>query len=205
MLTKHQKGVCRIRQVTLAELKQLALEGKNSLWEQARSEGRDVKIYVHWSAGHYGSFFDDYHVNVDKDGSIYVSTDDLSTVLAHTYCRNTGAIGIAAACCVGSSLDGDGTSHLGPEPPTDEQIEAIAQVICVLADALDLTIDLNRVLTHAEAGDNKDGLSTHEPYGPDATCERWDFFVCKEGEEPYSGGDTLRGKANYYRGQGLLA
>ena len=187
----------------------MALEAKESLWSQARGCGRDVKIYLHWTAGHYGSFFDDYHINIDSDGSIYVAISDLAEVLAHTYCRNTGAIGISAACCVGSSLniydDGGYKVDFGPEPLTDAQIESMAQVVCVLCDALDLTIDIDRVMTHAEAGDNKDGMSTHEDYGPDTTCERWDLYVTKDGDEPYSGGDTIRGKANYYRSQGLLA
>ena len=143
---KPEEGVMSNQTGNVSRTETNGFEAKSSLWEQANDAGRDVKIYVHWSAGHYGSFFDDYHVNVDKDGSIYVSTDDLSEVKAHTYCRNTGAIGIAAACCAGSSLDGDGTAHLGDEPPTDDQIEAISQIICVLADALDLTIDIQRVL-----------------------------------------------------------
>ena len=73
-----------------------------------------------------------------------------------------------------------------------------------MADALDLTIDLQRVMTHAEAADNKDGLWCHDPYGPDSTVERWDLLVVHEGEERWSGGDVLRGNANWYRAQGLM-
>ena len=49
-------------------------------------------------------------------------------------------------------------------------------------------------MTHAEAAD-LDG------YGPDTTCERWDLAVLKNDDEWMSGGDTLRGKAIFYRSQ----
>lgn len=183
-----------LRKVTLEELRQLALNSKDLLWQAAQSLDRDIKLYLHWSAGHYGQFFDDYHINIDKDGSIYISTDDLSAVLAHTWHRNTGSVGIALACCVGAT-----TNDLGPEPPTAAQIEVMAQVVSVLADALDLTIDLQRVMTHGEAGDNMDGLDLTEKYGMNSTCERWDAVILHNGDAWGSGGDILRGKAIWYQ------
>lgn len=175
-----------MRKVTLAELKQLALQAKDSLWKAAKANDRDVKIYLHWSAGQYGQFFDDYHINIDFDGSIYVSTEDLAELKAHTWHRNSGAIGAALACCVGAT-----TNDLGKEPPTNEQVEAMAQVIAVLCKALDLTVDVDRVMTHCEVAD-RDG------YGPATTCERWDLWFIpgvKKGE----GGNVLRGKAIWYQ------
>lgn len=192
-----------MRPITLSELKQLARQSYDGLWSAAQSMDRDVKLYCHWTGGHYGQHFDDYHISIDADGSLYVSTDNMSELKAHTWHRNTGAIGIAMACAYNSFLGSH--ADLGPEPPTAAQIESMAQVVCVLADALDLTIDLQRVMTHAEAADNKDGLYPHEPYGPDADCERWDLYVLKEGDAPYTGGDILRGKANFYRAQRLLS
>lgn len=194
-----------MRKVTLAELNQLALQAKNNLWNQAQSVGRDVKLYLHWSAGHYGQFFSDYHINIDQDGSIYVSTDDLATVKSHTYKRNTGAIGIALACCYNAT-----TNDLGSEPPTSLQIEAMAQVIAILSKTLDLTIDIYRVMTHAEAANNLDGLNPNYEYngyhdgkyGPGYSCERWDLWLLKTGDVPDSGGNTIRGKANWYQQQG---
>jgi hypothetical protein len=168
---------------------------------------RDVKLYLHWSAGHYGQFFDDYHINIDQEGSIYVSTDDLSAVKSHTYKRNTGAIGIALACCNKAT-----TNDLGPEPPTTAQVESISQVITVLCEALDLTCDIYRVMTHAEAADNLDGYNPgytdytgypNNTYGPASNCERWDLWKLKTGDVPGSGGNTLRGKAIWYQQQGL--
>lgn len=189
-----------MREVTLQELKQLARDAYWDLWNGARSLDRDVKLYLHWTAARYDQTFDEYHVNITGDGQVYVSTDNLAEVKSATYRRNTGSIAITLCC----AYDAVGPDDLGPYPPTEAQINAAAQVICVLADALDLTIDLDRVMTHAEAADNEDGLNTHEDYGPDSTCERWDLWVLRQGEEPGTGGQQMRGNANWYRGQGLL-
>lgn len=181
------------RQITLAQAKQIALASKDSLWAQARRLGRDVKIYIHWTAGHYDQTFDHYHFNILKNGKIYTDYNDISEVISHTYKRNTGAVGIALTCCYNAN-----SNNLGPEPPTDAQIESLAMLVAVLAKALDLTIDLARVMTHAEAADNMDGLAPHEKYGPATTCERWDLAILKNGDDWMSGGDTIRGKANWY-------
>lgn len=196
-----------MRQVTLEELKDMAENCRESIWEQARAYGREPKIYLHWTAGHYGQYYlNDYHIAIDYDGSIYIE-HDLDEVLAHTYRRNTGAVGITLACCVGATSD-----DLGSEPPTNAQIEAMAQVIVAVADGLWLTIDKNHVLTHGEAADNEDGIYPHDPYGPKADCQRWDLEYLGTNESPsfnpYAtdgsrGGDVLRGKANWYRNQGV--
>lgn len=193
-----------MRQVTLEELKDMTENCRESIWAQAQTYGREPKIYLHWTAGHYGQYYlNDYHIAIDYDGSIYVE-HDLDEVLAHTYRRNTGAVGITLACCVGATSD-----DLGSEPPTNAQIEAMAQVIVAVADGLWLTIDKNHVLTHGEAADNEDGLYPHDPYGPKSTCERWDLEYLGTSESPsfnpYNdgsrGGDVLRGKAIWYRNQ----
>lgn len=192
-----------MRQVTVDEIRDMADSCRESIWEQARAYGREPKIYLHWTAGHYGQYYlNDYHITIDADGSIYVD-HDLDEVLAHTYHRNSGAVGITLACCVGAASE-----NLGSEPPTSEQIEAMAQVVVAVADGLWLTIDKNHVLTHGEAADNEDGIYPHDPYGPKSTCERWDLEYLGTSESPsfnpYAtdgsrGGDVLRGKANWYR------
>lgn len=196
-----------MRKVTLEEIKDMAENCRESIWEQARAYGREPKIYLHWTAGHYGQYYlDDYHIAIDYDGSIYVE-HDLDEVLAHTYRRNTGAVGITLACCVGAT-----SNDLGSEPPTAAQVEVMAQVIAVVADGLWLTIDKNHVLTHGEAADNEDGIYPHDPYGPKSTCERWDLEYLGTSESPsfnpYAtdgsrGGDVLRGKAIWYHNQGV--
>lgn len=196
-----------MRQVTVEEIREMAENCRESIWEQARAYGREPKIYLHWTAGHYGQYYlNDYHIAIDADGSIYAD-HDLDDVLAHTYHRNSGAVGITLACCVGATSD-----DLGSEPPTNAQIEAMAQVIVAVADELWLTIDKNHVLTHGEAADNEDGIYPHDPYGPKADCQRWDLEYLGTNESPsfnpYAtdgsrGGDVLRGKANWYRNQGV--
>lgn len=192
-----------MREVGIDELRQLADAAREDIWNAAREYGRQPKIYLHWSAGHYFQKFDDYHVNITADGKLYLTTDDLSEVLAHTYHRNSGAVGISLCCCAGAT-----TNDLGDEPPTSQQIESIALAICAVADGLWLTIDKAHVMTHGEAADNEDGLEPHEAYGPRTTCERWDLEFLGTDESPAfdpwaadgsRGGDVLRGKANWYR------
>lgn len=194
-----------MREVTLNELSAMASDAREAIWSLAQDYGREPKIYLHWTAGHYHQKFDDYHVNIDQDGRIFVSTDDLSDVLTHTWRRNSGSVGITLDCCAGATSE-----DLGDEPPTAKQIEAMAQCIQVVADALWLTIDMKHVMTHGEAADNMDGLNAHEDYGPQSTVERWDlqFLGTDESPEyttdyddPATGGNVLRGKALWYKNQ----
>ena len=192
-----------MRQVTLDELYTLADAAREDIWDTAKGYARDPKIYLHWSAGHYFQKFDDYHVNITADGKLYVATDDLAEVLPHTWKRNSGAVGISLCCAYGAT-----TNDLGEEPPTAQQIEAMAQAVWKVADALWLTIDKEHVMTHGEAADNEDGLTPHYQYGPKGSVERWDLEYLGTDESPsYNpwatdgtrGGDVLRGKANWYR------
>lgn len=194
-----------MREVTLDELGELASDARQSLWAQTKAPDGAPRIYLHWTAGHYFQKFSDYHVSITADGKIYVSTDDFSEVLAHTWKRNSGSIGIALCCACGATSE-----NLGDEPPTAKQIETLAQVIQVVADALWLTICKKYVLTHGEAADNEDGWYAHEEYGPKTTCERWDLEYLGTDESPafnpYAtdgsrGGDVLRGKAAWYKEQ----
>lgn len=146
-------------------------------------KGQITRIFAHWSAGHYNQFFSDYHINIDFDGSIHISTTDFSERKAHTWRQNTGAIGIAIACAYQATSD-----DLGPEPPTNPQIESLAKVIKTLCDALGLSISYDTVRTHAEQAD-EDG------YGPATTVERWDLAILRDGDEWMSGGDQIRSMA----------
>jgi hypothetical protein len=181
------------RKVTLEELKQLGTNSKEALLATAQLVGRDIMAYLHWSAGHYHQIYDDYHIGIDDDGSIYVTTDDLSAVLVHTWHRNTGAIGISLACGAFSNA-----KDLGAEPPTDCQIESMARVIAVLSEALNVPINADRVMTHAEAANLDD-------YGPNTTWERWDLWFLKNGDAMGTGGETIRGKALWYQQNGVGA
>lgn len=195
-----------MRKVTLNELKQMAMNAREAVWDKARTE---PKIYLHWTAGKYESCFSDYHINITGDGDIYVSTEDLSETLNHTWRRNSGSIGIALCCGYGA-----GSTSLGSCPPTAKQIEVMAQVIRVVADALWLTIDKGHVMTHGEAANNEDGdNSYHNPYawwndsyGDGDTRGDLEYLGTTESPcyKPWAkdgsrGGDVLRGKANWYR------
>ena len=199
-----------MRRVTCTELKNLAAAYRPALYYAAAQCARETKIYLHWTAGHYGQFFADYHVQIDADGAIYVIGDGvLDDVLAATYRRNSGSVSIALLGCVGAT-----TEDLGAEPPTAAQIEGLAMAAAALADGLWLTIDIERIMTHGETADNADGVCAHAPYGPRTTCERWDLEYLGTAESPAfapwaedgtRGGDILRGKAQYYREHGEAA
>ena len=178
------------RKIDFRELQILAEASKEELWILANGKNRDVKIYLHWSAGHYQQIFEEYHLNICGNGDLIASTDNFAKILAHTYCRNTGAVGISL-CCAYLATPAD----LGLEPPTIQQIATLTTVIAILAKVLDLTIDQNRVMTHGEAGDNVDSLLLHECYGQNTTRERWDLAILKENEDWGSGGIYLRKQA----------
>lgn len=196
-----------MREVTADELYDIASAARPAIWDSAKAYGREPKIYLHWSAGHYFQKFDDYHVNITADGRMWLMSD-LSEVLAHTWRRNSGAVGISLCCCAGAT-----TGNLGDEPPTSQQIEAMAQAIAAIADGLWLTIDRAHVMTHGEAADSVDGIYTYDEgdcYGPQHTVERWDlqFLGTDESpryttdyDDPATGGNVLRGKALWYKQQ----
>ena len=205
----HVLSKSEMRRVTPAELESLAMFYREAIADAARAQGRETKIYLHWTAGHYGQFWDDYHVQIDKDGAIYVIGDGaLDDVHAATWRRNSGSVSVAILGC----YDAD-TDSLGQEPPTDKQIEGMACAIAALCNGLWLTIDKYRVLTHGEAAANEDGICPHPAYAlwHDEIHDgdtRWDLEYLGTVESPkyfpaatdgMRGGDVLRGKANWYR------
>lgn len=187
--------------ITEQQLRSMTDAARSDIWDLARQYGREPKIYLHWTAGHYDQLFPEYHINITGSGAIYAATDDLSDILSHTYRRNTGAVGVTLCCCFGAD-----TTDLGDEPPTYEQLWAIGRVITCIADGLWVTIDKAHVMTHGEAADNEDGIYPHEEYGPKTTCERWDLEYLGTASSPAftpygtaRGGDILRGIANWHR------
>ena len=62
----------------------------------AREAKNGIKtVYLHWTAGHYGQDYDDYHLCIDRDGTVYVNCKHLTEYKIHTWMRNHSAIGIA--------------------------------------------------------------------------------------------------------------
>ena len=69
-----------MREITLQELAALA--------ENAKGEIR--RIYLHWTAGHYNNTYDDYHLNITGDGTVWSSCVKLTEYKEHTWHRNSG-------------------------------------------------------------------------------------------------------------------
>lgn len=207
-----------MRKVTVQELYEMASQARESIWEQAKVHDREPKVYLHWTAGHYANgdgsqcYLDEYHVAIDADGSLYVE-GGLDDVRAHTYARNSGAVGLSLTCGYQS-----GSSWIGSEPPTTAQIDAMAQAIVAVCEGLWLTIDKDHVMTHGEAANNEDGLDIHLPYawwndGYGDGDTRGDLEFLGTDESPsYNptatdgsrGGDVLRGKALWWKEQGII-
>lgn len=174
-----------MEKITLEELQVMANDAR----------GYIEHIYVHWTAGRYHQFFDDYHINVDNDGSIYASVDDLTELLEHTWRRNSRAIGVCMAGCYNAKPRNGYDTNFGNYPPTQEQIDGLAKVIAVLCGGLGIFINYDHVKTHCEVAE-EDG------YGPSTTCERWDLWFLPDyplGNELKPGGDVIRGKAVWWQ------
>ena len=186
------------------------------LARQAR--GRITTIYLHWTAGRYGQVFDDYHLNIDQDGTVYVTCDDLCERKAHTWRRNTGTIGIAlccgydADCALPTAIPAktawgavepyeyrdpyQAMVDLGSEPPTAIQIEVLAKVVAILCKELNLANSSEHVQTHCE-------IAFQDGYGPGSGDPetKWDLWflpdICRK-DKLFPGGFLIRGKAAYY-------
>lgn len=177
------------KQVTLRELGALA----------RRSSGKINRLYLHWTAGHYGDVYDDYHINIGRDGEMFLTCNDFTEVKEHTWHRNTGSIGIALCCAVGANAACGRNTDFGNEPPTSLQIEMLARVVAVLTACLGLKISLMTVTTHCEAA-LFDGYGPHsgDPY------LRWDLWYLPDlplSDELKPGGSVIRGKALWYLNQ----
>ena len=136
-----------------------------------RSRGKINRIYLHWTAGHYDDVYDDYHINIGAGGELYLTCEDFTELKAHTWRRNTGSIGIAMCCAAGATAIRGSETDFGKEPPTQQQIEAMAKTVAVLTYVLGLEIKLLTVTTHCEAA-LFDGYGPHSG-DPDT---RWDLW-----------------------------
>lgn len=184
--------------MTLEEIRREISRYKDEIWSAAALYNREPKLYLHWTAGKYDQTFDAYHLNIRGDGSV-VKTLDFTHVPEATYCRNTGSIAITLCC----AQDADPDVGLGDYPPTENQIDCAAQIVAVITRALDIPIDVEHVMTHAEAADNLDGYYACDPYGPANDCDKWDLAILRDNDRWMTGGDILRGKAKFYQARGL--
>lgn len=51
-----------------------------------------TQLYLHWTAGRYGQIYDDYHINIDADGTVYRTSSSLSQYKSHTWRAATAAV-----------------------------------------------------------------------------------------------------------------
>lgn len=172
--------------------------------ELVRKMARDARdtidhVYLHWTAGHYGQCYDDYHICIDGDGSIYIMCDSFEEHLSHTWKRNSFSVGVSLCCCADAEARNGYNAWLGYEPPTTKQIEVMAQVVAVLADEFSLPLDCNDyVMTHCEA-------AFIDGYGPGSGDPetRWDLWYIPDvygaDGKLVPGGDLIRGKAAFYQ------
>lgn len=178
------------------EMRPDSLDDVRRLAQNAR--GFISHVYLHWTAGHYGQCYDDYHICIDKDGGIFLMCDRFTERKSHTLGRNSGAVGISLCCCADARAMADGVVDLGSEPPTAIQIEVMAEVIAILADEFELSLDTdNFIMTHYEA-------AVRDGYGPgqDPNC-RWDLWKIPDyygaNGALDDGGALLRGKGAFYQ------
>lgn len=149
------------------------------------ARGKINHIYLHWTAGRYGQHFSDYHLNIDSDGTLWTDMNSFTEKKAHTWRRNTGAIGIAIDACYGATIYKNGNINYGDYPPTWAQLDNLGKVVAKIC--VEIGIPLSNVLTHAEAADI-DGYGLHDS-DPDM---RWDL---------YGQGEYIRNIANEYMRQ----
>lgn len=178
--------VSRPQSITLPQLAELAAWGHN----------RIAKIYLHWTVGTYDQVYDDYHLCIGGDGTVYRTCQQLTDRKSHTWHRNTGSIGIALCCALGAVAGSGSDADLGPYAPTAAQTDSLARAAALLVHKLALTPDRHTVLTHCEA-------AFIDGYGPGSgnPQTRWDLWYMRDSPGDGTmkpGGQVLRGKIRWY-------
>ena len=170
----------------------------------AEAKGSIKHLFLHWTGCQYGQVFDDYNINIDEHGEIYLTCRTLHDRKEHTWHRNTGAVGITLCCAYDAVLNYQSIpDYKGLCPPTALQIEQMAIVIAILCRELELEISYDTVRTHAEVADQDD-------YGPakHPSDMRWDLYRLTDLPDTQNlcpGGVVLRKKAKAYSKMMLAA
>jgi hypothetical protein len=139
-------------------------------------------LYAHWPvSGCHGDFVE-YHIVIGMDDDnvkpvVYNNTPITQDLYSHTDGRNEDSWSI--------SIDGFGdanTQSLGTEVCYPVQLSTMTSML--ITQCIDLHVPVGNLMSHAEAGDNRDfpspnadGIPAPPAYGPTTTCTRWDFFV----------------------------
>jgi len=173
--------------------------GRQGFQRGGQAGNKNRQIYLHWTAGGYNHRSGPYHSTIQGDGSIYKHTGgDYDVRTGHTYGRNTNNVGLSVASMGGTPWKS--------YPPKDIQIDSMMKEAAKIALGWGWKpgdVSIKNVMTHAEAGSNKDGKVMHDNYGPvmwGGNGERWDWLQLKETDTPGSGGDKLRQKMKKFMG-----
>ena len=169
-------------------------------------------IYLHWTAGGYNSVVGPYHTVFTGDGKMHQQYPYTGGG-GHTYGRNTNSVGLSVAAMAG----GSGNYAW----PTGAQLDAMAKEAARIAKGWGWSksdINLNKIMTHGEAGSNLDGNVMHTNYGPFGRgnpavlnkkaygriddMERWDLDKLRPGQKYGEGGDEMRAKIKGYMAKG---
>lgn len=165
------------------------------MW-QAASRDHITQLYLHWTAGRYGQVYDDYHLNIDADGTVYRTSSSLSQYKSHTWRRNSGSIAVALCCGLGAQANHGYDADLGQFAPTAVQTDKMAQTVALLVTALGLQLTIDTVMTHCEAA----LLGWLRPLQRRRRNTLGACGICaihpRRTDEP--GWDILRGKARWY-------
>ena len=159
-----------------------------------RARGYIRRVYLHWTAGKYGQYFDDYHICIDHDGKIYMPSKDLTIKRNHTWQRNSNAVGIALCACFEAQANNGYDMDMGDYPVTQAQIEAMSYIVAMFA--IHGSVPVECTLTHCEAA----FFDGYGPYSGDPET-RWDLWYLPDNaqsDKMIGGGDCIRGKARWY-------
>ncbi len=158
-----------------------------------RGRKQNKTIYLHWNAGNSNDAPSNYHTSILGSGAIRRITPYDNHNVSHTEKRNRNAIGISVSGMAGAS-----PNNFGRQPIKPIQYQKMAEEAARVAKSWGWSaadIKLSNIMTHAEAGSNKDGRKPHDNYGPvswGGSGERWDLFKLYQGDPDGSGGDKIR-------------
>lgn len=159
------------------------------------------RIIMHWTAGgRVASAFErgHYHYLVEQTGNVVaglpvrLNCRKVSSAVqyaAHTRGMNSYSVGVAF-CGMRGAVQG-GT--FGPDPLTEDQVDAGCRFIARLCAAWDLTPNHDRLFTHSEA----ERIHGVKQVG------KWDIDVLafRPNASPQECGDYLRGRVAYWMNQ----
>tara|TARA_Y100000022_G_scaffold196982_1_gene204774 strand:+ start:2597 stop:5515 length:2919 start_codon:yes stop_codon:yes gene_type:complete len=118
--------------------------------------GKGKAIYLHWTAGSFTNTDGPYHTVFTGDGTPHYKAPYTKQV-NHTESRNKNSVGLSLAA--------------NPEKgwfPTEAQLSAMSKEAARIATGWGWSasdINLNKVMTHGEAGSNLDGMVATTNYG----------------------------------------